>query len=174
VTVAVRSCEPRDAVALAAIHARAWRAAYESLMPAVFLDEFEASRAAAWQRYLNDPEMPPIYVSLRPDGAPSGFIALAIPSRDDRGSVEVAALNVDPAAWGHGAGTALMSAATRHFQDLPQETATLWVVDGNARAQRFYERLGWRYDGITKTHVGTGVLELHMRLELSSESGAAA
>lgn len=40
--------------------------------------------------------------------------------------------------------------------------AYLWVVDGNARARRFYEREGWKADGTVKTddQFGTGVAEV--------------
>ena len=31
-------------------------------------------------------------------------------------------------------------------------TATLWALDTNARARRFYEIGGWRADGVTKIH----------------------
>ena len=31
-------------------------------------------------------------------------------------------------------------------------TATLWALDTNARARRFYEIGGWRADDVTKIH----------------------
>ena len=31
-------------------------------------------------------------------------------------------------------------------------TATLWALDTNARARRFYEIGGWKTDGATKVH----------------------
>ena len=40
--------------------------------------------------------------------------------------------------------------------------AVLWVLDGNRRARRFYEREGWAFDGATKVddRFGPGVREL--------------
>jgi len=32
------------------------------------------------------------------------------------------------------------------------ETATLWALDTNTRARRFYEIGGWKIDGATKLH----------------------
>ena len=50
---------------------------------------------------------------------------------------------VDPAAAGHGLGTALLAASAGHLADLGWSTLTLVVTVGNP-AQRVYERLGFR------------------------------
>ena len=51
--------------------------------------------------------------------------------------------------------------------DLMQATAgdrnlTLWVAAENARAQRFYDRHGFRIEGATRMQEVTGVLEMRM------------
>ena len=51
--------------------------------------------------------------------------------------------------------------------DLMQATAgdrglTLWVAAENARAQRFYDRHGFRTEGATRMHEVTGALEMRM------------
>lgn len=51
--------------------------------------------------------------------------------------------------------------------DLMQATAgdrdmTLWVLAENARAQRFYDRHGFRIEGATRTHEVAGAPELRM------------
>ena len=51
--------------------------------------------------------------------------------------------------------------------DLMQTTAgdrdlTLWVLAENARAQRFYDRHGFRFEGATRTHEVAGAPELRM------------
>jgi RimJ/RimL family protein N-acetyltransferase len=45
---------------------------------------------------------------------------------------------------------------------------TLWVVEANARARRFYERQGFRPDGSTKTArmSGTEAIEVRYRMSL--------
>ncbi len=50
---------------------------------------------------------------------------------------------VDPAAAGHGLGTALLAASAAHLADLGWSTLALVVTVGNP-AQRVYERLGFR------------------------------
>ena len=58
-------------------------------------------------------------------------------------------LYVLPAEWGRGAATLLHAAALRSLVDAGCTTAALWVLEGNARARRFYEKHGWRPDGTT-------------------------
>jgi ribosomal protein S18 acetylase RimI-like enzyme len=64
------------------------------------------------------------------------------------GRGELAAINVHPAAWGTGAGTALLDAAERTLAQQGFPRAVLWVAAQNPRARRFYERQGWTHDGV--------------------------
>jgi ribosomal protein S18 acetylase RimI-like enzyme len=67
------------------------------------------------------------------------------PSEED-GVRELYAIHVDPGHLGGGVGKLLMVDALEHLGD----HAVLWVLEGNARARRFYERGGWRADGVTR------------------------
>lgn len=64
---------------------------------------------------------------------------------------ELYAIYLDPDHWGHGDGRALMSAAERGLRDNGYAAATLWVLETNARARRFYEIAGWSADGGRRT-----------------------
>jgi GNAT superfamily N-acetyltransferase len=70
--------------------------------------------------------------------------------------------------WGRGWGRALMEAALARLAEVGFEDATLWVLDTNVRARRFYEAGGWTWDGTTKPHVigGQSVTELRYRVTL--------
>ncbi len=54
-------------------------------------------------------------------------------------------------AWGTGAGRLLMSAFVERLRESGFEDATLWVLDDNPRARRFYEAAGWTLDGGSRT-----------------------
>jgi hypothetical protein len=43
-----------------------------------------------------------------------------------------------------------MSSALRHLVGAGYVQATLWVLDSNARARRFYAKGGWAEDGAVK------------------------
>jgi GNAT superfamily N-acetyltransferase len=64
---------------------------------------------------------------------------------------ELSALYVVPEEWGSGVAGALLGEAVAGMRDLGATEATLWVVEGNTRARRFYEREGWSADGETKS-----------------------
>jgi hypothetical protein len=46
--------------------------------------------------------------------------------------------------------------------------STLWVLEGNAQARRFYERRGWSPDGAARE--AFGVLELRYRRAIATRS----
>jgi GNAT superfamily N-acetyltransferase len=78
---------------------------------------------------------------------------------------ELRDLYVVPEEWGSGAAGALHEQAVAGMRELGATVATLWVVEGNARARRFYEREGWRVEGETKPSL-FGVTELRYRTTL--------
>jgi ribosomal protein S18 acetylase RimI-like enzyme len=92
------------------------------------------------------------------DGALLGF-ASAGASRDDdatqgTGEVtgEVTAIYLAEGAAGTGLGRDLFSGIQLELRSRGFTQATLWVLETNARACRFYERQGWRWDGSLSDH----------------------
>jgi GNAT superfamily N-acetyltransferase len=85
-----------------------------------------------------------------------GFASVG-PCRDDDaepGTQELWGLYLHPDYWGAGHGHALHAhalGALRPNGSSPTVEATLWVLDGNKRARRFYEQHGWSPDGSQKT-----------------------
>jgi ribosomal protein S18 acetylase RimI-like enzyme len=140
-------------------------------MSDAFLDDISIEKwAARWIERLSDDELPPVRVALR-DGELAGFCLVATPSRDeDTGDqfAEVVALNVKPDAWGSGVGTALMTDALDRFRRDGWQAVSLWVVDGNNRAQSFYGRLGFQFDGARTHDEEDGATEARMRLPLAA------
>jgi GNAT superfamily N-acetyltransferase len=64
-----------------------------------------------------------------------------------------------------GVGRLLITAARERLRGVGVTAASLWVLDGNARARRFYERDGWRFDGTRRTRAygGAPVEEVRYR-----------
>jgi GNAT superfamily N-acetyltransferase len=74
---------------------------------------------------------------------------------------EVYALYVSPDWWSTGTGRSLMAAALTALSEAGYRRAVLWVLAGNARARRFYERAGFAADGAENVLTGLGgVLEV--------------
>ena len=72
-----------------------------------------------------------------------------VSGRDEPGIGELYAIYVLPSAWSTGAGRALLERAEERLAD-DYDEATLWVLEDNPRARRFYEAAGWRPDGTQK------------------------
>jgi GNAT superfamily N-acetyltransferase len=161
---------PADATGIATVHVRSWQAAYRRLLPQELLDGLSvAQRTEQWLGILAEDAGAgrATFVAAADDDV-LGFVNLA-PSRDEDADPAVAgeliAIYARPDALGTGVGSALMDAGLGWFADAGYREASLWVLDGNARAIRFYEHTGWRADGARKDDVlrGAPVTELRFR-----------
>jgi GNAT superfamily N-acetyltransferase len=162
--VTIRLATPDDADALGRLHVAAWRAAYRGLMPDRILDGLTVeARAARWRRNLTTP-LPDTNTWVATDGdALTGFVS-AGPCRDADlpGAGEVLALYVDPARLATGLGRRLLEHALASLRERGLAVVALWVLDGNARAERFYARAGLA-PGTREAKVVDGDLLPHTR-----------
>jgi ribosomal protein S18 acetylase RimI-like enzyme len=147
-----------DARAIAEIVVAGWQSAYRGLMPDGFLDSLSvAGRETAWREMLaRDSEGGlPAWLAQR-DGRVVGFVSSGPPRDEDvpLSTAEVYAIYVLPEAWRRGVGQTLLETATGHWRARGIATLVLWVLEGNDRARRFYEAMGWQPDG------GRQVLEI--------------
>jgi ribosomal protein S18 acetylase RimI-like enzyme len=152
--MSVRLATAEDAAAIAGIHVRTWRAAYRDILPPATLAALDESRRAQlWRCRVTAPD-PRHRVLVAVDGAGVvGFLYLGPtgdPDDDADAVGQVLALHVDPDAGGRGIGRALLRRAVDEFTRSGYRTATLWVVEGNVGARRFYERAGWSTDGASR------------------------
>lgn len=158
----VRAAVPDDAEAIAAVHVRAWQAAYAHVFPPERLAGLDqAARARQWREGLESGWKVLVTDDL------SGFAGMG-PSRDVSGEGELYAIYVSPEHWGSGRGRALMDAALDDLRAQGFDEATLWVLEDNPRARRFYEAAGWETDGATKEDdfLDTRVPEVRYRISL--------
>jgi ribosomal protein S18 acetylase RimI-like enzyme len=141
-----------------------WQAGYAHVFSQEFLGGLETTmtdRVAFWRRYLAESREGQALKVATVDGEVIGFGNYG-PARlhryhDDDGTEEIPnpdegrgefyALYVDPASWGHGAGTALMDAAMAGLAEQGYREAVLWVLEDNPRARSLYEKHGWQADG---------------------------
>ena len=132
-------------LAVASVHVRSWQEAYAGLLPASVLDSLDPVRRAARYTFGADDRATVVAVE---DGRVCGF-ATSGNARDDdaAGCGEVMAIYLDPVFLGQGVGRALIADARGRLAARLFDVAVLWVMDGNERAMRFYERDGWRRDG---------------------------
>lgn len=70
-----------------------------------------------------------------------------LPGPPDRDQAELYAIYVRPAWWGTGAGRALLQRALALAAEDGYADISLWVLEGNARGRRFYDRAGFQPTG---------------------------
>ncbi len=170
--VRIREMAADDIDAVAEIRVRGWQFAYRGLMPQSYLDALSVEEDAAARRERWATPWPGIMVLIAErDGRPVGFCAFG-PTRDDdhaQRTFDIYAIYARPEAIGTGAGRALMDAALDRCRAAGVDSVALWVLTGNDRARRFYERAGFRTDGTTATYdvEGTPVPEVRYVLGLA-------
>ncbi|MES2220124.1 MAG: GNAT family N-acetyltransferase [Acidobacteriota bacterium] len=150
----IRRAQPEDALAVAGVHVRSWQAAYRSILPDDYLDQLRPEDRADKYDFANrDPFKPTTLVAIS-DGANPAILGFAttmpVTDSDMPGYGELCALYVDPRYWGEGLGVALLSAAHAQMFEQGFRRAILWVLTGNARAEKFYRNDGWHSDGISR------------------------
>jgi GNAT superfamily N-acetyltransferase len=165
----VRAAVAEDAHGVARVHVRSWQAAYRGLIAQEYLDNLEpevwAGRYTFGRMGLR---LPSTQVAV--DGSTiCGLVTTGLCRAIDLPNFgELMAIYVDPAYMHTGVGRLLMSAGRERLRRVGVTAASLWVLDGNVRARRFYERDGWRLDGTrrTRTYGNVPVEEVRYRCTL--------
>ncbi len=153
----IRKAVESDAWAIADVHVRSWKSAYPGLIPQEYLDGLgPEDRLRSWKQVLEDTAWPRAGVLVLVDaGDVVGFSHLCPTRDDDRDpatTAEITSIYLAPQAWGGGNGLALITLSIEQLVEAGYLTATLWALDTNTRARRFYEIGGWRTDGASKQH----------------------
>ena len=148
----IRPAHVDDAPALARVHVDSWQAAYRGLIPDASLESFtyewreerfrESLAAGAEETYL-----------VRVEGQDVGFLTLGAardPDLDAGRTGEIWGIYISPGHWRQGIGRRLAEEAERILTSRGYEDAVLWVLEGNQQARRFYEAMGFGFDGQSK------------------------
>lgn len=172
----VRPAVVDDAERIAEIHVLSWQAGYRGLLPQPLLDGLHpAQRVPRWTATVQHAAWPGQGTLVADAGGDAGKLigfADLRPTRDgDQDPLEVgeiASFYVLPAAWGHGVGRSLMAAAVHALGVAGYSSASLWVLQTNVRAIRFYAGLGWEPDGAVKDDVvgGSAICDVRYGLRL--------
>lgn len=148
----IRRAEISDASEIARIHVETWRIAYAEIVPSSYLARLDKEeRAKSWANKLSDPNEE-ARVAVLADGSIAGWTSFG-PSRDndDKEAGEVYAIYVDQSHWGQGTGRTLLTDAILHLGRKGYSSVSLWVLEENQRARRFYEKAGFDLDGASKS-----------------------
>lgn len=145
----IREAVETDAAVMSEIQIRSFRAAYRGVVPASYLDGLDPGRwQEIWTRRVGERDGGRTVLVAEMDGEVVGFAYLGpSPDPDRAGDGHLFSIHLDPERRGRGLGASLMDEVVRLLALAGFGHATLWVMEANQPAQRFYRRLGWRPDG---------------------------
>jgi L-amino acid N-acyltransferase YncA len=147
----VREATVEDAPSIAAIHVATWKHAYRGIVPATLLASLSVEqRTKDWVTRLKPSER--VTYVLETGGEICGWASIG-PSRDDDHKgvyAELYAIYMAPAHIGRSLGQLLYARCEQELEKDRYPFISVWVLEANAGARRFYEKVGFELDGGTK------------------------
>ena len=144
----IRKVTPSDDfAAIGEIYAQSWKTAYRGIVPQDYLDALTGEH---WSARLRDAHRG-AYVAI--DGGKYAGTASVTPARDAKmpGWGELISIYLLPEYFGAGVAAPLFDCAMSALADMGFEAVYLWVLEGNLRARKFYEKHGFHANGDTET-----------------------
>lgn len=142
------------------VHWKSWQDAYIGLVDQAYLDSHTLEKCTDIAfHWLNN------IIVAKVDDKVVGFVGYG-PYRDDSlpETGEVYSIYILKEYYDQKVGYKLMSAAIDQLSEYPQ--IAVWVLEGNHRAIKFYERYGFRFDG-TKKQITLGTVTTEIRMVLA-------
>ena len=151
--IVVRVATIDDVPGIARVKVLGWQAAYKGFLPQGYLNAMSIEEFTERGRKWNWGAQHIRHWVCIEDGRIVGWASAFFPS-SDRDAVDdvgsIVACYAVPEVWGTGVGHQLMQALEQWLRQKGASTATLWLLQGNQRAQAFYRRQGFEFDGATK------------------------
>jgi ribosomal protein S18 acetylase RimI-like enzyme len=170
----VRTATLADATGMATVHIMAERTAYLGILPDIVLDSLsQDNQETAWRQRINN-GLTTTFVAEEDDNI-CGLINISR-SRDSDATPSVAEIRlicVNPHSWRCGVGTALWERAKSCLQSSDWSEVTLWVLEANHLARKFYEKIGFTLDTDIYKTIEYGphkVRAVRYRLALTTET----
>lgn len=159
----IRNAQPGDAHAIAAVHVESWQTTYYGLLPDSTLANLSVTdQEKNWRKILIDRTPRTAVLLATSDVDVFGFVALG-PARDPTAASEAGelyAIYLRHNQQGRGIGAQLHNSAIDYLRTIGFTHATLWVLEGNERAIRFYHHNGWAVDGARRIDQGPEGVDL--------------
>ena len=144
----IQPARAEDAATVADVHNRSRAETFRGHIPDSVLND-HGPLEREWAEYFQRPDGR-VYLA-EVDGRPVGM-AYGIPGGEHSERTELRNLYLLAEAAGSGIAPRLMDAVVH-----PGEPAFLWVAEFNERAQAFYRKHGYRFDGEETHHAGDGI-----------------
>ncbi|HBN82221.1 MAG TPA: GNAT family N-acetyltransferase [Clostridiales bacterium] len=164
----IRQAQVDDVQVLGEIHALTWKHAYKGIVPDSVLDQTTAEkRQLYFKKALTEKWEEDYLIFYREQ--PAGLICIGKCRDQDMSSDvgEIWGIYILPAFQGKGVGTYSIKWALEELKSRGYTKVTLWVLEENLHARRFYEYKGFQYKGMFKEiQLGKTLIELRYEKEM--------
>lgn len=153
----IRPALPSDARAIANLHVRTWQSTYRGIVPDAYLDALSVDERETVLRESIMSGSPEMWVANCDSGI-MGWIAFGASRDPDArpGVGEIEAIYVSPEHWSMGTGRELWNVARARLVERDFASVTLWVLEQNERAKRFYCAAGFVADTDSRKEISIG------------------
>jgi ribosomal protein S18 acetylase RimI-like enzyme len=142
-TIDIRKAEPRDAAAIAGVHAESWQGAYGGIIPFRALTAMISRRGTAWWGDAIRRAASVLVIEI--GGEIVGYATLGRNrARELPQQGEIYELYIKPEYQGVGLGSRLFSAARDRLAAHGLSGLVVWALEDNLNAARFYAGAGGR------------------------------
>jgi RimJ/RimL family protein N-acetyltransferase len=146
----IRYANTNDAKALGEIHSKSWYHAYKGIVPDKILENLSSQKMQKrFEGAINKSEENAIIFK---NNKPVGFIYIGKCRDEDKPNTcgEVWGIYLHPDYWNMGIGTKLINWGLNELKNRNFNQITLWVLEENTNARKFYEKIGFKHDGTAK------------------------
>lgn len=153
----IRYAESIDAQILGKIHSESWKVAYKNTIPSEVLDKITADKRAIYFKKALSEGLEEDAIIYRNDND-LGFICFGKCRDNDLDSTfgEIWGIYLLPEFWRQGVGSKLINFAVNELKNKGYRKISLWVLENNKNAIKFYEKQGFKYAG-TKKEIVIGI-----------------
>ncbi|GCD10517.1 GNAT family N-acetyltransferase [Clostridium tagluense] len=148
----IRYANQDDADSLALIYSQSYKVAFKDIVPDNILEDVFSvkKRKEGILRELSEGE--PVNVIMYDEAKPLGILTYGKTKDEnlDDSFVEIWRIYLLPSFWGTNSGSELMNWAVTELHQKGYKNIILWVLEDNARARKFYEKMGFIHDGATR------------------------
>lgn len=139
-----------DSEFCADIHGRSWLFAYSECVDRTIIEERNKRWPVIWAKMLSNNQNSH-YVITYDENIIGFFTINSVRDADLNDTVyELVGLYLDPDYVGNGVGKLAMTWIKNEVKSRGYGRISLWVLDKNSRARRFYEKAGFVFDGASK------------------------
>lgn len=164
----IRCADVKDAGVLGKIHSESWKTAYKGIVPDSVLDNISADKRKKYFEKALSEGSEENYLVFSDDKA-VGFMCIGKCRDQDKDDTygEIWGIYLLPEYWNKGIGSYFINWGLNELKKRGYKKVTLWVLEANYNARKFYEKIGFKHEGTIKDiTLGKKLKELRYEIEI--------